>query len=228
MEKTLIIAAHPDDDILGCGGYMSKFAKKEIIKVVFLQEGTSCRFSKNQVRKELIAKEIDKRKNMAIKALKFLKINKFKFYNFPCGRLDSIDILDLNKIIENEIKEFKPNKILTHNEDDCNNDHRIVNRSVMMASRPLKKNKFIRTLMVFEILSSTELNYSNNFSPNYFEILSKKDLDNKIKALKFFKTEYQKKPFPRSDFGLKTLANFRGLQTGNEFAEAYKVVKIFN
>ena len=143
MTKVLIIVAHPDDEVLGCGGYISKFSKKKSFKIVFMAEGTSCRFTKINLGTKKVIKEINKRKKMAIKALNFLGVKNYKFYNYPCGRLDGVEIIDLNKIIEAEIKSYKPNIILTHNENDCNNDHRIIYRSVMMASRPTKKNNFV-------------------------------------------------------------------------------------
>ena len=79
--------------------------------------------------------------------------------------------------------------------------------------------------MSFEVLSSTERNFSNNFSPNYFVKLNKRDLEKKKKALKCYKTEYSNFPFPRSLKALEVLANYRGLQCGNEYAEAFQIIR---
>jgi len=225
-KKILIVAAHPDDDILGCGGFISKF-KKHTIRVIFLAEGSSCRFNNLTKDRDKILAAIKKRKNMSIKALKYLKVKQFFYYENPCGRLDTVPIIKLNKILENEISNFSPNIILTHSENDCNNDHRIVFRSVMMSTRP--NSKFtVPTIMSFEILSSSEWNYPKYFEPNKFEKMERKNIIEKYNALKFFKTEVQKRPLPRNKEGLFTLAKYRGLQSGFEFAEAYKIIRSIN
>ena len=133
-KKLLVVAAHPDDDILGCGGTLSKFKKNYLVKILFIAEGTSCRFQNLKANKKQIQKEVDAREKQAKKALRSLGIKLYKFTNFPCGRLDTIPIIEINKIIENEINTFEPNIIFTHSENDCNNDHRIIFRSTMMAA----------------------------------------------------------------------------------------------
>ena len=124
--------------------------------------------------------------------MKFLGVDNFEFYNLPCGRLDLIDIIEINKIIEKEIKLFRPNIIMTHNSDDCNNDHRIINRSVMMATRPIISNRFLKKLLLLLKLSQA-LNgtLKNQFNPNYFENLSDKNIKDKVKAFYFYKSEIQ-------------------------------------
>ena len=87
----------------------------------------------------------------------------FTYYNFPCGRFDDVSIIDINKTIENEIKIFKPNTIITHNADDCNNDHRIVYRSVMMSTRPMQKNNFLKQLLHLKQFQALNGILINNF-----------------------------------------------------------------
>ena len=139
--KLLVIAAHPDDDILGCGGTLSKYKNKYKIKVIFIGEGTSCRYENFEKNKAEIRAEIRKRENNSKNALKSLGINLYSFYDLPCGRLNSLPIIEINKIVEKNIKLFKPNIIFTHSEKDCNNDHRVIFRSVSMATRPTLKHK---------------------------------------------------------------------------------------
>tara|TARA_B100001123_G_scaffold411982_1_gene508728 strand:+ start:162 stop:851 length:690 start_codon:yes stop_codon:yes gene_type:complete len=225
-KKLLVVAAHPDDDILGCGGTLSKFKKNYLVKILFIAEGTSCRFQNLKANKKQIQKEVDAREKQAKKALRSLGIKLYKFTNFPCGRLDTIPIIEINKIIENEINTFEPNIIFTHSENDCNNDHRIIFRSTMMAARPNIKH-LVEEIYSFEILSSSEWNFTKEFNPNYFEILRKKNIEDKWKALSFFKSEIQKYPLPRSKQGIFNLAKTRGSQAGVEFAEAFKLIRAF-
>lgn len=223
-ERVLIIVAHPDDETLGCGGYISKFKKNKNFRIVFICEGTSCRYSENYKRSE-IDKEISKRNKDSVKAMHFLGVKNFKFYNLPCGRLDKIDILNINKIIEFEINQFKPMTIITHSSEDCNNDHRIVFRSVSMATRPSPQNTFIKEILSCEILSSTEWNFDKVFEPNYFIELKKKDLENKIKSMNFYKSEIQKGNMPRTKDGLITLAKFRGKIINKQYAEVFRILR---
>ena len=97
MKKILIIAAHPDDDILGCGGLISKYQSKGVIfKILFIGEGSSCRFE-NPNSEE--AKSETKNRNLfAINALKFLNVNDIEFSNLPCGRFDQIPIIEIKFI----------------------------------------------------------------------------------------------------------------------------------
>ena len=223
-EKVLIIVAHPDDEVLGCGGYISKYRRSKDFKVIFIGEGTSCRYN-NYKLNDKIRDEILKRQKQSVKSLKFLGVKKFHYYNLPCGRFDSVHIIDINKIIEKEISKFKPNTILTHGVNDCNNDHRIIYRSVMMSTRPSKSNMFLSEIKSFEILSSTEWNFENQFNPNFFEILSEKNINDKIKAFYYYDSEVQNNNMPRTNDGLKTLAKNRGKIVNSKYAEAYRLIR---
>ena len=227
-KKILIVAAHPDDEILGCGGFISKYKNKFNYSVLFLAEGNSCRYKdvkKNYIK---IKEEIIDRKKQCLKALKSLSVKNVVFNDNPCGSLNSLPIIKLNQIIEKEIQKHKPEIVFTHSKNDLNYDHKIVFQSVMMATRPVGKKNYVKEIYSFEILSSSEWSYAENFKPNFFVSLSKKNLNDKWKALKFYKNEIRKAPHPRSFFGVKSLANFRGLQAGTEYAEAYKIIRLIN
>jgi LmbE family N-acetylglucosaminyl deacetylase len=224
--RLLIIAAHPDDDVLGCGGFLAKYKGKLNVKVVFIAEGTSCRFQNIEKDSLKIQKEIDRRNSYGKEALKLLGVNNISFHNLPCGRLDSLPIITINKIIESEIKKFKPEIVMTHSEDDTNNDHRIIFRSTLMATRP---GAFpgLEKLISYEVLSSSEWNFTKVFLPNHFESLQKRHILLKCKALACFKSETRKYPHPRSNEGLIALASYRGIQSGFKFAEAYQLIRNF-
>jgi len=224
----LFVVAHPDDEVLGCGGIIKKLSKKKRnIKVVFLAEGTSCRYNSKNYDIKKIQKEINFRKNCAKKALKTLGVKKFSFYDLKCGSLNVYPILDLGKIVEEEIKQFKAQVIFTHCNSDVHIDHKIVSQACLQASRPVKKLNKIKALITFEILSSTEWNYTKLFKPNYF-VNIENEIKYKIQAIKKYKTEIIKFPHPRSKLGIETLARYRGIQSFNKYAEAFNVNRFFD
>lgn len=222
IKKALIIASHPDDDILGCGGIFSKFKGIIDFRVIFIAEGSTARFEKNDLDCKEVRSQIKKRTQYGIKSLKYLGIFNYKFYNLPCGRLDQFPLIEINKIIEKEINSFKPDTVFTHSDCDSNKDHSKVYDSSIIATRP---GSGVKNLISYEVLSSTEWGFSKTFSPNLFFQLSKEDVNNKWEALKFYKSETKPFPYPRSKKGIETLSNYRGLQSGNEYAEAFKLIR---
>jgi LmbE family N-acetylglucosaminyl deacetylase len=225
MKKILVVAAHPDDDILGCGGTLNKLKKSGAdIHVTFIAEGTTCRYDKCDALTDEMKREILVRETSAKAALKILGIGEPTFYNLPCGRLDQEPIIEINKIIEKEIKRFQPDTIFTHSHKDANSDHRRVVEAVIMATRPGAQN-FVEKVYSFEVLSTTEWGFIDSFRPNVFMRLDKDDTRNKIAAFKEYFSESKTFPFPRSSKGLETLMTLRGMQCGTESAEAFEVIR---
>jgi LmbE family N-acetylglucosaminyl deacetylase len=224
MNKALIIAAHPDDDILGCGGLMSKFKNKVEFRVIFIAEGSSCRYNNEEIFSSEVLKVINERNSFGVKALELLGVNNHKFFNLTCGRLDQIPIIEINKIIESEINDFKPDAVFTHSFEDTNNDHLIVHRATQMATRPFTTT-LVKELFTYEVLSSSEWRFTHTFSPNYFVSLSEEDVLNKWLSLALYESEVKEFPYPRSKEGIFTLAQYRGLQSGNMYAEAFKLIR---
>ena len=95
-----------------------------------------------------------------------------------------------------------------------------------MATRPIHKNK-VNRLFTYEVLSSSEWKYTENFLPNYFISISENEISLKWKALEYYLSETKEFPFPRSAKGLKTLAMYRGMQAGVEYAEAFELIRGF-
>jgi len=202
---------------------LSKYANQVETSIVFIAEGDSCRFDASELT-PLILKKINHREECAREALGFFNITDIDFNRLPCGRLDSVDIIDINKIIEKKILSFKPSIILSHYFQDTNNDHRIVSRSVHMSTRPI--TGFDMNVLSFEVLSSTEWNLQNPFSPNLFVQLSEEDVKNKIDAIKIYDGEIRKFPHSRSAEGARCLSQYRGMQIGVNYAEAFYVNRI--
>lgn len=225
MQKVLVIAAHPDDEVLGCGGIISKYGRKNVqFSVLFVAEGSSCRFEDPQCTESL--KAIKERTECSLQALKILGIDNFMFSDLPCGRLDMIPIIAINKIIEKAIYEFEPDTVYTHSGIDANNDHRIVHRASIMATRPTPRSK-IKRLFSYEVNSSTEWSFGEKFIPTTFEEINENDLAVKFKAMRAYKTEVIEYPFPRSELGLRALAMRRGMQSGVALAEAFSLIREF-
>ena len=216
-KTVLIFAAHPDDDILGCGGTIAKFVKQGFkTHVVFLSEGESSREGILN-----IDNLINERKQNAKKALKILGCTSIEFLDFPDNRLDSIDLLNVVKKVEYYIDTYKPSTVLTHYAYDLNIDHQITHKAVVTACRP-QPNCPVKELLFFEIPSSTEWNLSNAFMPNYYVDISK-TLFLKKKALKIYKNEMRLFPHPRSIQAIENLSNYRGSSIGCKAAEAFLI-----
>jgi len=222
--KTLVIAAHPDDETLGCGGFIARLTSQgERVRVIFIAEGTSRRHEKPW--KKAVEEEIQHRNQCGIKAMKALEVSDFHFYNFPCGRLDEEPIIEIAKVIEKEIQGYEPITILTHSRHDVHNDHVTIFQATVQATRPV--GKIVKNLLSFEILSSTEWNYTKLFKPNFFVDITP-EIDVKINAMHCYSTEQPKHPHPRSDEVIRSLATVRGSQSGVKYAEGFEIIRIFS
>ena len=220
----LIIAAHPDDEVLGCGGLLSKISGKSKISIIFIGEGSSCRYT--NLNEKGIDNDIKERESASKKVAKKFNLHDLEFFNLPCGRFDQVPIIDINKIIESRISKFNPDIIFTHDPFDVNNDHKIVYRSTIMSTRPNSVTN-VPTICTYEVPSSTECGFSTEgqFAPNFFIELSKLDLESKFEGLSYYSSEIKKFPFPRSLKGIEAYARFRGMQSAVQYAEAFKLVR---
>jgi len=225
--KILVIAAHPDDDVLGMGGTILKHTSNgDLVNVVYLATGISARhFTSSKIsekEKAQMKKEITALRKNAKDACRILKVNNVKFYDFPDNAMDTVPLLEITKTIEKEISKIKPDRIYTNHFGDLNIDHRTTFNATLTACRPLDSK--VKELICFEVLSSTEWNYPYNFNPNYF-VNIKSQLDKKIKALTRYKNEIEKFPHPRSSQNLKMVAGRWGSISGNQAAEAFEIIR---
>jgi LmbE family N-acetylglucosaminyl deacetylase len=226
MEKTsriklLVIAAHPDDEILGAYSYLSNSNFQSL--TVFVCEGSSARFQfgEESTLKDLAVRE---REQAAIAAAQRLGNQHPVFLNFPNFSLSSKSILEINKKIEEVVNSFEPEIVITH-DTFCNNlDHSTVSIAV---SNLLRTNVYpaIKTLLHMEIPSSTEQTTNLSFHPNHFIILNSEQVDQKISTLSLYGAELQRNPGPRSDYGIRAYAAFRGITAGTFFAESFRIVR---
>ncbi len=223
LKKILIIVAHPDDEILGCGGTIARLNKEGYESYsIILGEGITSRDNTRDRAKN--KSKIINLKEQANRTNELLGIKKVFFFDLPDNRFDTVPFLDIVKVIERIKNNVKPEIIFTHYEKDINIDHQITYRAVITATRPLEKET-VKEIYSFEIPSSTEWSYPLSFSPNVFYDISE-TIDIKLRALEEYKTELREYPHPRSLEGVKLIAKNWGMKVGLECAEAFKCVRM--
>ena len=214
----LVIAPHPDDEVLGLGGTIfKKKSKGEKFGVIYV---TSMFPSKSWNKKKI--NQRDKEINKVCKFFKFDFVSKL---NFPTSKLDQVKRNELVEKIDNEIKKYKPQTIFVPNPGDSHSDHKIVFEAASSCSKSFR-NKFVKKWLCYEVLSETEQGLNNDFFPNYYISLEKNHIQKKILAMKIYKSENGNFPFPRSKESILSLAKFRGTTINSKFAEAFQLKKL--
>lgn len=209
----LVIAAHPDDEVLGMGATIKKLTKKgHRVTLCVVSEGATAQYDNKKM--------IEIRQNSCIKSGKILGISNFEFLNFPDMKLDSVSHLELNRSLEKIVKKYKPTIVYTTHHD-LNKDHQIVFESTLVVTRPFKSS--VKQILSYEIPGSNK----SPFSPNYFENVDKEYLF-KIKAFKKYESEIESFPHPRSFEFLDSLSKLRGVESGLSRAEAFQIIKFIS
>lgn len=215
----LILAAHPDDEVLGCGGTIAKLADEgAIVHVAFLADGVFSRAGE-QTAQQL---ELTSRRAAAHKACEILGVRSVSFGDFPDNRMDTIPLLDITQAVETLIAQHKPEMVFTHHAGDVNIDHRRLHEAVVTACRPQRRHP-VKTLLCFEVPSSTEWQLPSSapaFTPNWFVDISATFI-RKLAALEAYTDELRAWPHPRSRQGVEHLAHWRGATVGVDAAEAF-------
>jgi LmbE family N-acetylglucosaminyl deacetylase len=211
VKKILIVASHPDDEVLGCFGTVARLIKEGYeAYTLILGEGKTSRDEQRitENRKD----EIDQLNTEIQKANNVIGIKKVFIESFPDNRFDNVDLLDIVKVVSKVKKEVEPDIIFTHFKNDLNIDHRLTYQAVLTATRPMQ-NEYTKEIYSFEVLSSTEWNYPNSFSPDtYFDISDTIEL--KLKAMKKYASELCEYPHPRSLEGINLNAKYQGMRVG--------------
>jgi len=226
-KRIMIVVAHPDDELLGLGASMHKLIceKNIITHVAILGEGITSRFKLRDLK--LCEKELTKHKSNIFNAQKLIGYHSINTYGFPDNRFDSIALLDIVKIVEEEKEKFSPDIIFTHHEGDLNVDHRLTFQAVLTAIRPMQ-NENVKMLITFETPSGTEWQTASSlqFRPNFFISVSEEDINAKLRAMEQYEYEIRAFPHPRSIEALKIKAQNRGIEVGCDFAEAFNIVRL--
>ncbi|MEE8059480.1 MAG: PIG-L deacetylase family protein [Pseudomonadales bacterium] len=223
MGRVLIVAAHPDDEVLGCGGTIARHIDEgDDICVIFLADGEASRISIPETL--LSPNTLQKRRSAAKSACGVLGVENLQFFDFPDNGMDTVPLLKVTQCVEAVVNEYRPETVYTHHGGDLNIDHRICHQAVITACRPMPGSA-VKEILTFEVLSSTEWSSPSigpAFNPNcYIDINA--TFEKKLDALRCYDDEMRDFPHSRSYENVKHLAAYRGGSTGINLAEAFYI-----
>ncbi len=224
-DVVLVVAAHPDDEVLGCGATLARHAREGAdVHILILAEGITSRDDARNAAGR--AAELDALRDAARHAAAALGARPPVFGGFPDNRMDTVALIDVVKQVEKLVAEIRPTVIYTHHPGDLNVDHGVAARAVLTACRPLP-GAGVRAIYAFEVLSSTEWapeSLAAPFAPSRWVSVAP-FLDAKIAALNAYAGEMRPFPHARSIEAVRALAALRGAQCGHIAAEAFSVVR---
>lgn len=215
-----VVVAHPDDEVLGCGGTIARLVGEgRAVHVLIMSDGVTSRWLTENFNSQ---SELSARNIAAHKANKILGVQSLQILDFPDNRMDRLEQLDVVRRIEEFISRVRPDLVISHHSGDVNIDHRVVHDAVVVACRP-QPGVCVKELIFFEVPSSTEWRPSNSglpFCPNIFINITN-TLEAKMEALRVYAEELRQFPHPRSIAAIESLARWRGATAGVEAAEAF-------
>jgi len=220
----LVVVAHPDDEVLGCGGTIARLARHgHEVYTAILGEGITSRYERPREAEKKLVEQLHAQSH---DVGRLLSAKEVFLLNLPDNRFDTVPLLDIVKMIENLIDKLQPAVIYTHNGGDLNIDHQIVHRATLTAARPLQ-NCPVKEIYVFEVPSSTDWAFQQfepAFRPNVFMDITD-TLETKVQAMQLYESEARPFPHPRSPEALRAIAHRWGSMVGLEAAEAFQLVR---
>lgn len=225
MSGILVVVAHPDDEVLGCGGSISGWVRSGIqVDLVVLTDGESSRFAHPECEEAVDA--ICKRQAQCLSAGAELGIHSVRFAPFLDQRLEMVPRQEITKRIETEIALLRPDTVVTHSLADLNLDHRITAECAMTAARAMPGSPVLEVLSFFTP-SSTEWAFGSfgPFRPNLFVELGEAAIESKLAAIECYADELRDFPHPRSIDALRVHAATVGSVVGVEYAEPFESVR---
>jgi len=223
-ERVLVVAAHPDDEVLGCGATIARLAHEgREVYIAILGEGITARHAR---REEGNPAEVKALQECSRRAAAQLGAKDVFLHDLPDNRFDTVPLLDAVKIVEALIARLQPQVVYTHHGGDLNIDHSITSRAVLTATRTVPGCP-VKELLFFEVPSSTEWafqQYEPVFRPTVFTDV-RGTIETKIEAMKLYEGEARAFPHPRSSEALRAIARRWGSVAGVEYAEAFALVR---
>ena len=221
---TLVIAAHPDDEVLGCGGTIARLTQEgEVVYVAILGEGITSRYAqREQADPDLLAALHERSRQAAA----ILGAQEVFLYGLPDNRFDTIPLLDVIKVIEELVERLQPDTVYTQHGGDLNIDHVVTYRATLTATRPMS-GRPVKALYAYEVASSTEWAFQQFgpiFHANTFVDIGT-TLETKIAAMQAYESEARVFPHPRSPEALRAQAQRWGIVVGLDAAEGFEVVR---
>ena len=220
----LVVAAHPDDEVLGCGGTITRLAQEgHDVYIAILGEGITSRYQQREQADQAVVEALHARSRQVAE---LLGARDLFLYNLPDNRFDTVPLLDVIKIVEELVERLQPQVIYTHHGGDLNVDHVVVHRAVLTATRPVAGCP-VREICAFEVPSSTEWafgQFQSVFRPNVFVDISA-TLETKVQAMALYESEARPFPHPRSPDALRAIAQRWGSAVGVEAAEVFELVR---
>jgi LmbE family N-acetylglucosaminyl deacetylase len=211
--NVLVVAAHPDDEILGVGGTLRKHAMDgAAVEALIMCEGAGVRYPEDH--NAVVEAQTDR-------AAGILGISQVHRARLPDQRLETLPLTEVASAVETVMGSLVPDIVYTHFGGDVNYDHHIVFRAVQVATRPYAAPS-VAELLVFETPSSTE--WGAGFEPDVFVDISE-TLDEKLEAFACYESEIRPAPHPRSPEALRALAEARGSVIGAQAAEAFRLIR---
>jgi LmbE family N-acetylglucosaminyl deacetylase len=225
LSTILVLAAHPDDEVLGVGGTIARHASAgDQVHVVVAAEGVTSRDTHRDADGRKM--EIEQLHSATHRAAEELGVTSVRFLGFPDNRCDAIDRLEITKAVETAIEQLRPDTVYVHHGGDVNVDHRRLNEAAFTACRPVPQHPVTR-LATFETVSSTEWMPPGCFpvfQPNLFVDIAPY-WPTKLAALRRYEEEMRPWPHPRSIEAIESLARWRGATVGVEMAEAFVLLR---
>ena len=218
--KILVVAPHPDDELLGCGGTLLKKASEGhtigwlIVTSMHEKDGWPIEKIKSR------SNEIEEvRKGLQIEAKNLFQLN------FPTAQLDTLPMSNLIKNFSDVFNDFQPDEVFLPHPGDVHSDHRVCFEASMACTKWFRYPS-VKRVLTYETISETDamLDSTRNFKPTLFVNISM-TLSRKWELLQIYKSEMQKFPFPRSKEVVNSLARFRGSQSGFQAAEAFCILR---